>query len=174
MRSLKIAFPVLLLVGLLTGPAFGQNLFLDYGRKAPASFSPSDPWERGYVFRNQTGHGGLFYNCDGQEEKRHLPWIHWCGPTPERPCIENLVKDWRCQVSEVKQRVRWGKGCDVPHYDVPWLPSSRYGYQQFAEPGTGGEMNSAPEAAPEEAPIIRAADASEAAEEVPVRKGILR
>ncbi len=167
MKTALIAFPVLLLCGLLSSPAFGQNLRLDYGRNAPPSFSPSDPWDRGAVFRNQIGHGGLFYNCDGEEDKRHSPYLNWCGPTPDRPCIENLLSDWHCQIREVKQRVRWGRGCDVPFYDVPWLPSSRYGYQQFAQTGSGDKSI----VAPEDGPLFRKADA---ADESPPRKGILR
>ncbi len=48
---------------------------IDY--PGPISYSPSDPQTRSKRFKMQTGHFGLFYNCDREESKRNSPYICW-------------------------------------------------------------------------------------------------
>jgi len=66
--------------------AIGQNVYQDYWVNRTGSYSPQDPWQKGHIFRTHTGHDGLFYNCDGEEEKRCSPWIRW----GQRPCDDLL------------------------------------------------------------------------------------
>jgi hypothetical protein len=118
---------VLVLVFFPSARLSAQNVIKDYICNAPRQFTPSDPWTTGRVFRTQMGHGGIFYNCDGQEDKRFSPYIDW--RCQNLACSEWFpLRDDICQqIDEVKQRIRWGKGCDVPRYVVPWTPAERFG-----------------------------------------------
>lgn len=83
----------------------------DYGLEKPFQFSPDDPWTRSEVYRLQAGYSGLFFNCDGQEDKRCSPYICWkdtCDLSlfPRRSLVGIWVKDWR----NTRQRVIDGAG----------------------------------------------------------------
>lgn len=126
----------LILVASAVSPstAFAQNWYRDYVTDVPRPYSPDDPWTRGAVYRAQVGHSGLFFNCDHEEAKRYSPYIEWQMLTPGCRQSWPLINDMRQQCCEVRQRIRWGKGCDVPHYEVPWHPTGS-GYIVPADPG---------------------------------------
>jgi hypothetical protein len=95
--------------GISGGSALGQTFLQDYVWNRPGVFAPCDPWEKGAVFRTHTGHDGLFYNCDGEEEKRCSPYIYW----PERPCddllsFRRIRCEWKGTIEDAKDRVRMG------------------------------------------------------------------
>jgi hypothetical protein len=95
------------------GNCAGQNFFKDYVRDAPVRYQPTDPWDRGVIFRNQTNHGGLFYNCDQEECKRDSPYICWKSATTGR---QSNLDYWRRQAAKLKWRVNAGKCCDPGPY----------------------------------------------------------
>ncbi len=72
------------------------------------TYAPESPWSNGYLFQNWIGHGGKFYNCDCEEEKRFSPYIHWKTVTHcETPRVGwNILKH---DIDEVRARVRTGK-----------------------------------------------------------------
>ena len=66
--------------------------------------TPDSPWTRGRFWLRQTGHFGLFYNCDCEERKRCSPFLCWRpsdSPWPGqrlRDCIY-------CDIKNIKQRI---------------------------------------------------------------------
>ncbi len=135
-RSLCIA--AILLVSGWCQMAAAQNVIKDYSCNAPRQFAPETPWEVGKVLKIHIGHGGRFYNCDCQENKRHSPYIYWQCQSPmctkqRHPVLCDIKQQWH----EVKQRVRWGKGCDTPHYVVPNYPLEFYGVPVADIPASG-------------------------------------
>lgn len=83
----------------------------DYCTDKPFTYSPCDPWTRSKVFNLQTGHAGLFYNCDGEEDKRNSPYICWkthyeCDIPPRR----GLWRGMKLDIAQVRQRIRDGAG----------------------------------------------------------------
>lgn len=121
MNRPTIAVMVALAATLVSGQLTAQNVIADYVCNAPRQFCPDDPWTTGLVFRTQIGYAGCYFNCDCEEQKRYSPYIYWQCQTP---CMNScpLLRNVRQQFCDVKQRIRWGKGCDVPHYHVPWYP----------------------------------------------------
>lgn len=93
------------LVGAKT--SFAQNCWADYVRNVPRQYDPHDPWTVGVVMRNQIGWGGMFFNCDCEEDKRLSPYIHW-EQQPTVCCPHCHCWDIKQQIFEVKQRVRTG------------------------------------------------------------------
>ncbi len=93
-----------------------QNVFKDFF-SGPVQYSPSDPWTKGKVFNYQTGHAGLFSDCDDEECKRYSPYICWKmqhkSPAPLR---RGLLRGMVIDVNAVKQRIRDGAGecCGQP------------------------------------------------------------
>ncbi len=79
----------------------------DYFTHSTARYRPSDPWCRSWVRIWQTGHGGLFYNCDGEERKRCSPYICWKHADPPWPC-ETIPKSIRRDLHAIRQRIRDG------------------------------------------------------------------
>lgn len=164
-------FAVLILISLSSADCHAQNVVKDYVVNSPRQFAPMDPWTTGRVFRTHMGHGGLFYNCDGQEDKRWSPYIFWESQSNCDNDTNAWYGDWKQQINEVKQRIRWGKGCDVPGYDVPWLPSDRFG-SIVADTGEADSGLTRGNKATSEYPLNRrTADQSNTAD---TRKGILR
>ena len=74
---------------------------------------PSDPWNRGKLYKIQTGNSGLFFNCDGEQAKRYSPYIYW-QPITEKalPTRKGIWKSIKQDIAEVKQRVSDGSCCD--------------------------------------------------------------
>ena len=103
-----LAAQIPLLSGIQKARIESQQLRADY--PGPISYSPSDPQFRSKLFRLQTGHAGLFYNCDGEESKRNSPYICWNS---------QHSADWRngaCEAcrrdrADVRQRVVDGSCC---------------------------------------------------------------
>ena len=88
------------------------DFFRDYFKLVPRAYSPDDPWTMGHILRTEVGHGGCFYNCDGEEQKRYSPYIRWNCQNVD--CPKRLIQDPLLhQLHEIKQRVRWGAcaGC---------------------------------------------------------------
>ena len=132
-----------------TDTALGQNLYQDSHVNRTGHYSPSDPWVKGHVFRTHTGHDGLFYNCDGEEDKRCSPYIRW----PQRPCDDLLslkrVHQERVQtIHNAINRVQMGscrEGCNTWGNQYP--PGAGYGtapVRSDAE-AKGNEAESAPD-----------------------------
>ncbi len=165
-------FAALVLISFSSTECMAQNVFKDYVINSPRQFAPMDPWTTGRVFRTHMGHGGIFYNCDGQEDKRCSPYIYWQGQSNCDPDTNSWYADWNQQIDEVKQRIRWGKGCDVPHYDVPWLPSDRFGSIVADAKTSNSTLSNASNSKTESLLKNRAADKSNSIDES--RKGILR
>jgi len=89
-----------------------ENFKKDYITDKPYRYSPDDPWERGNVFRMQTGHSGLFRNCDNEEQKRFSPYICWkVHNEPDFPGLRGARAFFSLDLCEVKQRIRDGAGC---------------------------------------------------------------
>ncbi len=123
----------------LVAPVGAQNFVQDYLRQPLGSYSPCDPWQKGHIFRTHTGHDGLYYNCDQEEEKRCSPWIHW----PQRPCddlfsphrihaeqkqtVSNAITRWRRGSCQDACHATWGAGYPPgAGYGVEPLRSSRH------------------------------------------------
>ncbi len=109
---LRRLVPAVCLLAFFASELRAQNVWKDYVKNQPHYYTPQDPWVVGFVFRQQAGWGGFFYNCDRQEDKRYSPYIYWsmqpqkCKPKhPILGCIKQ-------QVCEVKQRIRWGASCN--------------------------------------------------------------
>ena len=105
-----------------------------YSEDAITQYSPDDPSTRSRLFNLQTGHAGAFYNCDGEEDKRHSPYICWKnGPAGEkfhRPILD--VINWKSDKDEIVQRICDGSCCNrgscnngsCNSYDSTVIPSS--------------------------------------------------
>lgn len=104
-----VVWLLFVMVMMLPGQLSAQNFRADY-KSGPVHYQPDDPWVRGKIFQVHTGHGGFFYNCDHQEDKRFSPYINWNRQPkwcyPRRP----ILCDIRRQKWEVKRRICWGKG----------------------------------------------------------------
>jgi hypothetical protein len=117
--AIRALLAVIAVVG-CCGSAAGQDVFRDYFANAPRCYGPADPWTTGAVYGKHIGHSGHFYNCDHQEEKRWSPYISWQCQKPVCRRSHPILSDIRQQICEVRQRIRWGKGCDIPCYDPLW------------------------------------------------------
>lgn len=126
-----------------TATAVGQNLYQDYHVNRTGVYSPSDPWVKGHVFRTHTGHDGLFYNCDGEEDKRCSPYIRWS----QRPCDDLLslkrVHQERVQtIHNAINRVQMGscrEGCNTWGNQYP--PGAGYGTAPAERNATDPALN---------------------------------
>lgn len=87
----------------------------DYCTDKPFTYAPCDPWTRGKVFNLQTGNAGLFYNCDGEEDKRNSPYICWkTHHEKDLPPRRGLWRGLKMDVEQVRQRIRDGAGACCP------------------------------------------------------------
>ncbi|MEQ1905820.1 MAG: hypothetical protein ABL888_16650, partial [Pirellulaceae bacterium] len=105
-------------------PASAQLLDSRINVGGPTTYGPCDPETRGNLYRHQVGHAGRFYNCDGEENKRCSPYIYWTSV-----CNQEQIRSWnnvlKCDIREVKQRVRWGscqEGCDCDSCETTHYP----------------------------------------------------
>jgi hypothetical protein len=120
-----------------------QNIFQDYGWNRRGYYSPNDPWQKGLVFRTHTGQDGLFYNCDGEEDKRCSPWIHW----PQRPCDDLLslrrVHEERVQtIRNAVNRVQMGSchSACAGTWGTGFPPGAGYGVEPVRRPRGAGYL----------------------------------
>lgn len=134
MRTMRIA--IYCLFGLLALSQWGCSLGLrrDYVLDRDAIYSPDDPFVRGTAYRSQTGHYGRYYNCDEEECKRYLPWIHW----NQRPC--DTESCWR-EVCELRESVddaycRWKMGSCQICREVGFPPGAGYGNETIVDEST--------------------------------------
>lgn len=82
----------------------------DYFLNPTRQNQPCDPWTRSVIWQIHTGHRGLFYNCDREEQKRFSPYICWKNgewPWTGETCRNSLRRD----ISGIKQRIIDGS-CD--------------------------------------------------------------
>jgi hypothetical protein len=98
----------------LCQPAEGQEFrktVRDFCIEKPLQYSPDDPWTRSRVFRLYTGHAGLFYNCDCEEEKRNSPYICW-KTTCENQILpkRSFLRIWTKDIENTRQRIIDGAG----------------------------------------------------------------
>lgn len=80
------------------------------------NYRPDDPWTRGWVFNLQTGHAGLFRNCDDEECKRDSPYICWKQDNEKMfPTQLGLWGHAKQTHAAVTQRIRDGAGGCAPN-----------------------------------------------------------
>ncbi|MEM7785880.1 MAG: hypothetical protein AAF623_21205 [Planctomycetota bacterium] len=92
-----------------------RKFLQDYRDDRPFQYQPSDPFVRSKIFKTHIGHGGLFYNCDGEENKRCSPYICWkIHDEYDLPPRQPFFRMLRCEIDEIKQRIIDGAG---PCYD---------------------------------------------------------
>ena len=87
-----------------------QKLRSEFG-EGHLPYAPRDPDTRSGLLNKQTGHSGLFYNCDGEECKRFSP--HICWKSAESSRLHLACKDifnWCRDRSEIAQRICDGAG----------------------------------------------------------------
>lgn len=117
---------VFLLSSVCATPCNAQGFFQDYF--SSNTYSPSDPWIKGRIFRTHTGHDGLYYNCDEEESKRNSPYIYW----KSQGCREN-IHTWKFVKKETRQTIndpicRWKRGsCQTCPPAVNYPPGAGYG-----------------------------------------------
>ena len=95
-------------IAAITNSVSSQTYRRDYKIDAPIQYQASDPWDRGFNFRNHINHAGFFYNCDGEECKRNSPYLYYLQATED--CRFNARQYIRRQIDEVKWRLQAG-GC---------------------------------------------------------------
>jgi hypothetical protein len=106
---MNVRIALLLVGGLLGLSQVAEAQLTQIGRdyRQPMTYSPDDPFAKGWVYRLQTGQAGKYFNCDGEEAKRYSPYIYWqtvCNHTYPVPYCRVLLRD----IHEVKERVRAG------------------------------------------------------------------
>lgn len=150
----------ILAIGLLStasGVVQAQNVYQDYLANRTGTYSPQDPWQKGRVFRTHTGHDGLFYNCDGEEEKRCSPWIRW----GQRPCDDLLSPsrirgEYKQSVCDALERLKMGSCQDhcgtLPGMGYP--PGAGYGNETSGSSTHDPSSNSANPNNMEAPPVI--------------------
>ena len=83
----------------------------DYRRGHVFNYHPNDPLNRSKLFNIHTRNYGKFYNCDGEENKRHSPYIYWRAHTEsDFPPRVGIFERAKRDIEEVKQRYRDGAG----------------------------------------------------------------
>jgi hypothetical protein len=143
MSCLRLALLATVIVLIPLSPAVAQNVFRDYVLDKNAQYQPTDHWNRGGVYRVQTGHAGFFADCDDDVNKLYSPYISW-GCRPDRKY--NLFVDMFNDVHRRQQRFLAGAGACATgvcqHCRDGSCPQCLSGgTNQFPNPGTGrGEL----------------------------------
>lgn len=140
---------------------FAQNVYQDYKVNPTGPYSPQDPWQKGRVFRTHTGHDGLFYNCDGEEDKRCSPWIRW----GQRPCDDLLSPsriraEYKESLCDAVERLRSGScqnGCGHSQ-GTGYPPGAGYGNENVGFNATQPAFEPNSETAPAELGLPKDAD----------------
>ncbi|MBL8890586.1 MAG: hypothetical protein JNL67_11465 [Planctomycetaceae bacterium] len=131
--------------------ARGQNVYQDYRVNPTGPYSPQDPWQKGRVFRTHTGHDGLFYNCDGEEDKRCSPWIRW----GQRPCDDLLAPsriraEYQESLCDALERLRSGScqnACGLTQ-GTGYPPGAGYGNEPLSSVDTSPNLRPNDDTAP--------------------------
>ena len=113
--SLSVTLATLFCLQFCVGPdSQAQEIIKQTGERLGrpiVNYRPDDPWTRGKVFNLQTGHAGLFHNCDGEECKRNSPYICWKRDYEKMfPTPLGLWGHTKKTYTDVKQRIRDGAG----------------------------------------------------------------
>lgn len=106
-RFCQLVAIMTILVPTWAASAWGQNVYRDYHVNTPRQYGPKDPWTVGWVMRTQMGYGGMFYNCDCEEQKRFSPYIDWNRQACVT-CQNGPLAQVHQQIYEIEQRVRTG------------------------------------------------------------------
>gem|GEM_PF-5757339 len=107
----KFALTLAVLMVATSIPATGmcqQSPGLSITTSQTDNYNPDTPWSNGKVFKMWIGHGGKFYNCDCEEDKRFSPYIQWKSVTHCEK-FRGPVSAFYPDIQEVKARVRAGK-----------------------------------------------------------------
>jgi len=85
----------------------------EYGKNSSLTYGPDDASVRSRFFNLHTGQSGAYYNCDGEEEKRHSPYIKWKTVTGSSlPPLFWDIRQWKKDRAEIGQRLCDGGCCD--------------------------------------------------------------
>lgn len=140
---------------------FGQNVYQDYKVNPTGLYSPQDPEEMGRVFRTHTGHDGLFYNCDGEEDKRCSPWVRW----GQRPCDDLLTPsriraEFQESLDDAIERLRSGScqnSCGL-NLGTGYPPGAGYGHENTVLGATQPVLEPNSDTAPAEIGVPKVGD----------------
>jgi len=81
----------------------------EYGPNSEVTYAPEDPCTRSKIFKIHTKHTGLFYNCDGEEQKRLSPHIKWKTVSGRSfPPFLDDIRHPKKDLAEIRQRIRDG------------------------------------------------------------------
>lgn len=90
-----------------------SKLRSEYGKNSSLTYGPDDASIRSRLFNLHTGHAGAYYNCDGEEEKRHSPYIKWKTVTGRSlPPLFWDIRHWKRDKAEIAQRICDGGCCN--------------------------------------------------------------
>lgn len=137
--------------------------------RQPMTYSPDDPFTKGWIYRLQTGQAGKYFNCDCEEEKRYSPYIYWqtvCNHTHPKPYCTVLLRD----IHEVKERVRAGACRGGQYCTCGQCPQTSVTGSYLAgnagQPASAQAASSTPQSGPGQAAAAPAKPAEVAAEHV--------
>lgn len=112
MVRMAILSAFLIAFGALSINAQAQDLSRRSGTSnGPCSFySPSDFYQKGAIYRVQTGQAGLYRLCNDDGLKRYSPYIEWSEKKNQKPGlvtyqVSSLIKDAQRKIV----RWNWGK-----------------------------------------------------------------
>jgi len=92
--------------------AMAEELSYRHGEMggSKAYYSPSDFYDRGVIFRVQTGQAGLYRLCNDDGLKRYSPYIEWSQINKQKPSL--LVYEVSSVLKDAQRKVirwNWGK-----------------------------------------------------------------
>jgi hypothetical protein len=112
MVRMSLLSTVLIAFGALSIDAKAQELSHRSGAiSGPRTFySPSDFYQKGLIYRVQTGQAGFYRLCNDDGLKRYSPYIEWSEKKKQKPGlvpyqVSSLVKDTQRKII----RWNWGK-----------------------------------------------------------------
>ncbi len=117
-RLIVSVFTFVCLMGLVAPFAAAQGPIRNLTREmqlqradypGPIAYAPTDQDTRSKRLRMQTGHYGLFYNCDDEECKRNSPYICW-NSQHKADWYGGWKNAWRKDRNDIVQRLLDG-GC---------------------------------------------------------------
>ena len=112
----------------------GQNVYKDFVVDAGSQYDPLDYQQRGIVYQLQTGHFGLFGNCDDDRQKMLSPYIDWHCRSPQCKQPLGFVRDMANDLFRKSERLVAGAGscvlggcrCVEPEEEVEDVEGRKY------------------------------------------------